>query len=115
MFILCEKPYDEVRNYRQEVEKDAPAMIQVLRDKGIPVGVVTSRNTESKVGDVALAVKNKVTVTDSETVSGLERRVVIGMGISSQSNTSRSAIRHRLMAMSRSTSLLVWIGNKPTL
>ena len=113
--ILCDTPQDEVLNLKRELVKDAPGMIQALRGKNVPVRVVTSRDSDTKIGVVALAQKNEVIVTDSQTMSGLERRVVIGMGISSQSNTSRSAIRHRLMAMSRSTSLLVWIGNKPTL
>ena len=113
--ILCDTPQDEVLNLKRELVKDAPGMIQALRGKNVPVRVVTNRDSDTKIGVVALAQKNEVIVTDSQTMSGLERRVVIGMGISSQSNTSRSAIRHRLMAMSRSTSLLVWIGNKPTL
>ena len=112
--ILCDTPQDEVLNLKRELVKDAPGMIQALRGKNVPVRVVTNRDSDTKIGVVALAQKNEVIVTDSQTMSGLERRVVIGMGVSNKSNASRSATKHRLMNMSRCTGQLVWIGNKPT-
>ncbi|XP_070208606.1 uncharacterized protein [Littorina saxatilis] len=78
-----------------------------LLDSGIPVQILTQGDKDTKFRDVALGLKNEVTVSDYETVSGLERRVVIGTG----SSSDQVALQNRLLATSRCTAQLAWIGD----
>lgn len=75
--------------------------MQALKAKDVPVKVLGPLAPLADLHRVALARSDQVTVTTYVTVSGLERRVVIGMGETVGSD--------RLMAMSRCTAQLVWI------
>nr|KAG5705336.1 hypothetical protein BaRGS_011108 [Batillaria attramentaria] len=68
--ILCVGPRDDL------------PVVSRLRARGVPVQVVTSRDDEAAIRNVALSTGNQVTVTDGTVVSGLERRVVVAMGLS---------------------------------
>nr|KAG5694994.1 hypothetical protein BaRGS_024177 [Batillaria attramentaria] len=59
------------------VPRDDPPVVSRLRARGVPVQVVTSRDDEAAIRNVALSTDNQVTVTDWMVVSGLERRVVV--------------------------------------
>ena len=78
-------------------------MIRGLEKSGVPVAEVTSGDPDGE-RDVALALTNQVTVTSAWAVSGLERRVVIGVG-----NVDSYK---RLLYMSRCTAQLIWIQEK---
>nr|KAG5694429.1 hypothetical protein BaRGS_017462 [Batillaria attramentaria] len=66
--ILCDGPSDNL------------PVVSRLRARGVPVQVVTSRDDEAAIRNVALSTDNQVTVTDWRVVSGLERRLVVAMG-----------------------------------
>ena len=86
-----------VRGLRQ-----ADPLVRGLRQAAVPVAVVDqSTATAGDWEDLALARTDRVTVTDYHCVRGLERRVVVGVGVSGWD---------RLQAMSRCTGLLVWVG-----
>ncbi|KAL8612988.1 hypothetical protein ACOMHN_001071 [Nucella lapillus] len=70
-----------------------------LRRHNIPVKVVTPSEPLSSITAVALAQINEVVVTDHDTISGLERRVVFGMDDQG---------RIKLWGMSRCTDQLYW-------
>ncbi|KAK7091347.1 hypothetical protein V1264_009040 [Littorina saxatilis] len=89
--------------------KSTEGIIFKLRDNGVPVQVLTGISKVGAFRDVALALKDEITVADPMVVSGLERRVVIATGSGNDDKHSNN----RLFAMSRSTSLLVWIGERP--
>ena len=93
MLVLCDDPGDDV------------GVVRGLRHEGIPLRVVTRRDSDDAIREVALAERNHVTVTDCQTVSGLERRVVVGVG---------EVGVNRLYAMSRCTAQLVWVGRQST-
>nr|KAG5701734.1 hypothetical protein BaRGS_004336 [Batillaria attramentaria] len=61
------------------VPRDNLPVVSRLRARGLPVQVVTSRDDEAAVRDVALSMRNEITVADQWTVTGLERRVVVDM------------------------------------
>ena len=75
-------------------------MVRGLRHSGVPVAVVTSRDPVGQ-RDLALALTDRVTVTDDTAVTGLERRVVIvvGMGMA----------QYSMIAVSRCTAQLILI------
>nr|KAG5689650.1 hypothetical protein BaRGS_029889 [Batillaria attramentaria] len=52
-----------------------------LRARGLPVQVVASHDDEAAIRDVALATNDTVIVTDWWVMAGLERRIVIVVGI----------------------------------
>nr|KAG5694432.1 hypothetical protein BaRGS_017465 [Batillaria attramentaria] len=66
--ILCREPRDDL------------LVVSRLRARGVPVQVVTSRDDEAAIRNVALSTGNQVTVTDWSVVSGLERRLVVVVG-----------------------------------
>ena len=66
----------------------------------MPVAVVTAGDPDGE-RDMALALTDQVTVASAWTASGLERRVVIGVG-------SVDPYK-RLLYMSRCTAQLIWI------
>lgn len=76
-------------------------LILGLKNCNIPVTFVPP-NATKMIDKPALATENTVILTNIQTVSGLERRVVVGMGNSGFS---------RCCAISRCTSQLIWIGN----
>ena len=80
----------------------AAGLFQGLTQAHIPVAVVdNSTATPGEIDDLAAALTDQVTITDSLCVRGLERRVVAGVGGSGFD---------RVECMSRCTGLLVWIG-----
>ena len=80
----------------------AAGLIQGLTQAHIPVAVVDINTaTPGEIEDLAAALTDQVTITDSDCVRGLERRVVVGVGGSGAD---------RMDHMSRCTGLLVWIG-----
>ncbi|XP_070208288.1 uncharacterized protein [Littorina saxatilis] len=95
---------------RKTKVQSTEGIIFKLRDNGVQVQVLTEISyVDGAVRDVALALKDEITVADPKVVSGLERRVVIATGSGKDDKYSNN----RLFAMSRSTSLLVWIGERP--
>ena len=95
VFIICYKP------------SDTAGLVQGLSSRGIPVGILERSSPEEDICDVALAWTDQVTMTDYETVSGLERRVIVGI--------TEGEWEERLMSMSRCIAQLVWIGQPPQL
>ena len=80
----------------------AARLFQGLTQAHIPVAVVDhSTATPGEIEDLAAALTDQVTITDSGCVRGLERRVVVGV---------RGSGVDRMECMSRCTGLLVWIG-----
>ena len=80
----------------------AAGLFQGLTQAHIPVAVVDySTATPGEIDDLAAALTDQVTITDSDCVSGLERRVVVGV---------EGSGADRRDCMSRCTGLLVWIG-----
>nr|KAG5700000.1 hypothetical protein BaRGS_001819 [Batillaria attramentaria] len=65
--ILCDTPRDDL------------PVVSRFRARGLPVEVVTSDGDEAAIRDVALAVRDVVTVTDWKVMTGLERAVVVGV------------------------------------
>ena len=79
----------------------AAGLIQGLTQAHIPVAVVDPNTaTPGEYEDLAVALTDQVTITDSYCVTGLERRVVVGTPGNSDD---------RKDCMSRCTGLLVWI------
>jgi hypothetical protein len=73
--------------------------------KHLPLTVLPRRGAaDSDLCDVALALTDCVIAADEDTVSGLERRVVVGM----------KGGLDRLLAMSRSMALVIWIDEPDT-
>ena len=95
VIVMCYKP------------SDTAGLVQGLRSSGVPVGVLERGSPEEDVHDVALAQTDQVILTDYETVSGLERRVVVGI--------TEGEWEERLLSMSRCTAQLVWIDRPPQL
>ena len=83
---------------------DAGPLRRGLEAEGVPLEVIDRRTaTATDLHRMAMALTDQVTVTDSECVSGLERRVVVGV-------EGRYGVFDRLEVMSRCTSLLIWAG-----
>ena len=93
------------RGYLHGEKKNA--FIRELEKKRIPVQVLPKDANYPQLRDVALATKNKVTVSHTRGVLGLERKIVVGMGGKMRSKREDD---NRLLAMSRCTSQLIWIG-----
>ena len=79
-----------------------PGLVQGLDQCGVPLAVVSLHSSEAQLEGLALRTQDCVMVTDHRTASGLQRKVVVGVG-SDQDD--------RLYAMSRCTSLLVHIDD----
>ncbi|XP_076439248.1 uncharacterized protein LOC143278101 [Babylonia areolata] len=79
------------------------AMVKTMRGQGVPVGIVKPDDMGGRC-DMARAVTDQVTITDHNTASGLERRVVVAVVIA-----DRPARRDELIAKSRCTAQLVLI------
>ena len=80
----------------------AAGLFQGLTQAHIPVAVVDSSTaTPGEIDDLAAALTDQITITDRVCVSGLERRVVVGVG---------GSAADRRDCMSRCTGLLVWVG-----
>ena len=91
MVIICVFP-----------SRAAAGLTQGLRQRGVPVAVLEYRTaTPQQLEDLGAALTDQVTVTDRVCVTGLERRVVVGVG---------GSVADRFEVMSRCTGLLVWIG-----
>ncbi|XP_070209680.1 uncharacterized protein [Littorina saxatilis] len=104
--VLVLGPSKRVQSKGKSSKRAEKGLTGKLLDSGIPMQILTQDDKDTKFRDVALGLKNEVTVSDYETVSGLERRVVIGTG----SSSDQADLQNRLLAMSRCTALLVWIG-----
>ena len=91
--MLCRAPRDDL------------GVVRALRARAVPVRVVKYTAPDADVRDVALAVRDEVVLTDYNVVTGLERRLVIGLG----DTGGGSDMWDRLYAMSRCTAQLVWI------
>jgi len=79
-------------------------MVRALLASHIPLCVLPDRGaSQAALRDLATATTDQVTVAHYYTVSGLERRVVVGM--------KAGAGLNRLSAMSRCTSFLIWIDD----
>ena len=90
VLLLCNRP------------ATAAGLLLGLIQADIPVAVVDSRTaTQGEIEDLAAALTDQVTITDSACVRGLERQVIVGVGGSELD---------RMDCMSRCTGLLVWIG-----
>ena len=74
-----------------------------LQQEGVPVSVLLPKAPQSDVDQMPLALRDQVTVLHSVHLSGLERRVVVGM------EGGDGFMEDRRSAMSRCTGLLVWI------
>nr|KAG5699982.1 hypothetical protein BaRGS_001801 [Batillaria attramentaria] len=83
--VLCNRPRDDL------------AVVSRLRARGLPVQVVTSRDDDDAIRDVALALRDVVTVTEWRVVTGLERRAVVGMGPYSVSETRVSRVLNKAL------------------
>ncbi|KAK7088942.1 hypothetical protein V1264_024640 [Littorina saxatilis] len=105
--VLVLGPSKRVKSKGKSGNKAEKGLTGKLHAGGIPVKILTTDSNDAEIHDAALALKNEVTVTDFVTVSGLERRVVIGTGTSAD----QSFLKNRLLAMSRSTAQLAWIGD----
>ena len=91
VLILCDDP------------SAATGLTRGLTHAVVPVTVVDSRTaTPHQLEDVGAAMTDQVTVTDRWCVSGLERRVVVGV--------EGWGMADRRDCMSRCTGLLMWIG-----
>ena len=76
-----------------------------LQAEGVPLGVIDWRTaTSTDLHRMAMALTDRVTVTDSRCVRGLERRVIVGV------EGGSGGVLDRLDVMSRCTSQLIWIG-----
>ena len=76
-----------------------------LQAEGVPLEVIDwSTATATDLNRMAMALTDRVTVTDRWCVSGLERRVIVGL------EGRWFGVWDRLGVMSRCTSLLIWIG-----
>ena len=76
-----------------------------LQAEGVPLEVIDSSTaTSTDLHRMAMALTDRVTITDRWCVSGLERRVIIGV------EGRFDAVFDRLEVMSRCTSLLIWTG-----
>ncbi|XP_076456734.1 uncharacterized protein LOC143291034 [Babylonia areolata] len=95
--------YRDVFIFTDSLPSDNAPFIRGLRNRQVPVKVFTGADPPSTFEEVALAVRDEVVVTDFEVVSGLERRVVIGMKENS---------RNRLWGMSRCTAQLYWFDEE---
>ncbi|XP_070209288.1 uncharacterized protein [Littorina saxatilis] len=114
VMILCKHPRGELPS-NDTVASSQPVMgiVRALRAHNIPVNVVASDASDDDLRDVALALKNEVTVTDYETVSGLERKVVVVVGRKEDEAKEKDVDASRLLAVSRCTALLVCIEKPP--
>ena len=125
VLVLCENPRDEVVKNKDDCDNEAEAeatrpqaaqgLVRALRASDVPVRGLTRHDADSELRDAALAVRDQVTVSDYETVAGLERRVVVGVGrgrgeTEEGGGGAREIDSSRLFAMSRCTGQLVWIG-----
>ncbi|XP_076438212.1 uncharacterized protein LOC143277314 [Babylonia areolata] len=81
---------------------EASAMVAALRSKGVPL-VVVRPGDRNVMRDMALAVTDRVTVSEWSVVRGLERRVVVCV----HSEVKRYTVGHT--ATSRCTSQLLYI------
>lgn len=77
-------------------------LVKGLQKAEIPVQVL---GPEDDFRDLALAATNKVTVAHHEIVRGLERKIVVYVGSTGWDEN----VSDRLHAMSRTTSLLIWL------
>ena len=89
-----------VCSYLDGILENIPDMVSSLQQCGVPVQAIDRYQPERDLEDLALGITNRVYVTDYSTLSGLERRVVVGMW---------GAGSNRLYGMSRCTSVLAWI------
>nr|KAG5699794.1 hypothetical protein BaRGS_013514 [Batillaria attramentaria] len=90
VFVLCDYPSDD---------------LPFVKAMNVPVQALPVWGDEDAIEDVALAKSDQVTVTEWRTVSGLERKVVIGMGPVS----GDIELGSRLSSMSRCLAKLIWI------
>lgn len=97
ILVLCDDPHDE------QVDSCGPAvgsgLVRGLRACQIPVHVVEKDASDADIFDMALALRDEVTVTDRWNVQGLERKLVV----------MKVYFYFSLHFPSRSTSLLVFI------
>ena len=100
--------YANPRGHLQGEGKDA--FIRGLEENSIPVQVLPEDATYPQLRDVAMATENKVTVSHTRGVSGLQRMIVVGMG---GKIPCKREDDNRFLAMSRCTAQLIWIG-KPS-
>jgi hypothetical protein len=84
------------------------SVLHSLPSNNIPVKVITKTSSNDEKRSMALALENTVIVTDAMTVSGLERRIVIGLDKGAKVSKGIGG-DERLYGMSRSTSQLVWL------
>lgn len=104
VLILCENPREERRKAESgALELPAVTLARVLREKGAAVQVVETED-EAAVRELALATRDEVAVVAWETAHGLERRVVVVMGVGEAGIHSS-----RLYCVSRCTAQLILI------
>ena len=90
---------------------DAGPLRHGLQAEGVPLEVIDEKTaTATDLHRMAMALTDRVTVTDRECVSGLERRVIVGVGGDNDLEELLAGAFNRLVIMSRCTSLLIWIG-----
>ena len=82
--------------------------LEGLEENSIPVQVLPEDATYPQLRDVAMATENKVIVSHTRGVSGLQRMIVVGMGGKIHCKREDD---NRLLAMSRCTAQLIWIGS----
>ncbi|XP_070184409.1 uncharacterized protein [Littorina saxatilis] len=117
--------HDDIKDDAGQVTSPASGVVRGLRDEGLPVCVLGDQDLrhnmarfERDVHDVAVAAKDRITVTDSSYVKGLERRVVVILpGREEAFDTGVSDemldVNDRLFAASRCTTQLIMVDVPP--
>ncbi|XP_070184187.1 uncharacterized protein [Littorina saxatilis] len=116
---------DDIEDDAGQVTSRASGVVRGLRDEGLPVCVLGGQDWihnrarwERDVDDVAVAATDRVTVTDSRWVQGLERRVVVmlsGRDKETDEGLSDKVIdlSDRLLAASRCSTQLIMVDVPP--
>ncbi|KAK7094259.1 hypothetical protein V1264_007903 [Littorina saxatilis] len=127
VFILTRSSelHDDIKDNAGQVMSRVSGVVRGLRDEGLPVCVLgrpdfifNRARWERDVHDVAVAATDRVTVTYSCWVQGLERRVVVMLqGWDKMEDEGRSDARNdvqdRLLAASRCTTQLIMVDVPP--
>lgn len=115
--MLCDSPHDRRVNTYGQVTSAAMGLVLGLRSCDVPVRVVSS-NDEVRLRDLVLGSNNVVMVTQTDTVRGLEKKVVfVTMKLDEKDTTVPHPKSYRdssrLLGASRTTSQLVLMTWRP--
>lgn len=101
--MLCGYPRDGQVDNNGQVTSSSSGLVRGLRESGVPVHVVGRYASDADIRDVALSLRDEVTVSKWKNVRGLERKIVV---VTKSNNLYRYLL---LNSSSRCTSLLVII------